>query len=351
MRSTSPYLDTSFSFDSPGSLADAGVLDSGKAQIMGRATGHYRAQTVHAGLQYFDCNLQFPEPLQIDKLLPQSLCIVHVFDGAWQHKVDGTLNHYAPGHLHLLGLGESLEAQDQLPADSHARMAGVRIAGDYLHELARDDAQLLPLLALTADGMRFDQLPQCPAVSRLLQQLYLSPYTGGLRRLHCESLSVAVVLELARHLIGPAQGTKNPDRGLRDLAIEARRLLDTQLAPPPPPPALHANWAWVRPPCAGRSATNSAGLCCSTCASNAWSRPAPCCWKDAGRCRRWPTRSVMPTLPISAMPTRPISATRLAANSSFSQAKEKGLQCGPFRSTPERDHSHSIVAGGLLDTS
>ena len=198
MRSTSPYLDTSFSFDSPGSLADAGVLDSGKAQIMGRATGHYRAQTVHAGLQYFDCNLQFPEPLQIDKLLPQSLCIVHVFDGAWQHKVDGTLNHYAPGHLHLLGLGESLEAQDQLPADSHARMAGVRIAGDYLHELARDDAQLLPLLALTADGMRFDQLPQCPAVSRLLQQLYLSPYTGGLRRLHCESLSVAVVLELAR---------------------------------------------------------------------------------------------------------------------------------------------------------
>lgn len=79
MRSTSPYLDTSFSFDSPGSLADAGVLDSGKAQIMGRATGHYRAQTVHAGLQYFDCNLQFPEPLQIDKLLPQSLCVVHVF--------------------------------------------------------------------------------------------------------------------------------------------------------------------------------------------------------------------------------------------------------------------------------
>ncbi|WP_054890222.1 helix-turn-helix transcriptional regulator [Pseudomonas sp. NBRC 111129] len=233
MRSTSPYLDTSFSFDSPGSLADAGVLDSGKAQIMGRATGHYRAQTVHAGLQYFDCNLQFPEPLQIDKLLPQSLCVVHVFDGAWQHKVDGTLNHYAPGHLHLLGLGESLEAQDQLPADSHARMAGVRIAGDYLHELARGDAQLLPLLALTADGMRFDQLPQCPAVSRLLQQLYLSPYTGGLRRLHCESLSAAVVLELARHLIGPAQGTKNPDRGLRDLAIEARRLLDTQLATPP----------------------------------------------------------------------------------------------------------------------
>ncbi|WP_176510388.1 MULTISPECIES: helix-turn-helix transcriptional regulator [Pseudomonas] len=233
MPSNSPYLDTDFCFDSPGSLAEAGVLDSRKAQILGSATGHYRAQTVHAGLQYFDCNLQFPEPLQIDKVLPQSLCVVQLFDGAWQHKVDGTLNRYAPGQLHLLGLGESLEAQDQLPAASHARMAGVRIAGDYLHELARDEAQLKPLLALTADGMRFDQLPHCPAVSRLLQQLYLSPYTGGLRRLHCESLSLAIVLELARYLIGPAHATNKPDRGLRDLAIEARRLLDAQLSAPP----------------------------------------------------------------------------------------------------------------------
>lgn len=233
MPSTSPYLDTDFSFDRPGILAKAGVLDSRKARIMGSATGHYRAQTVHAGLQYFDCNLQFPEPLKIDKVLPQSLCIVQLFDGTWQHTVDGKLNRYTPGQLHLLGLGESLEAQDQLPADSHARMAGVRIAGHYLQELVEDEAQLMPLLALTADGMRFDQLSQCPAVSRLLQQLYLSPYTGGLRRLHCESLSLAVVLELARHLIGPAQPSHTPDRGLRDLAIEARRLLDTQLSAPP----------------------------------------------------------------------------------------------------------------------
>lgn len=65
MPSNSPYLDTDFCFDRPGSLAEAGVLDSRKAQILGSATGHYRAQTVHAGLQYFDCNLQFPEPLAL----------------------------------------------------------------------------------------------------------------------------------------------------------------------------------------------------------------------------------------------------------------------------------------------
>ncbi|MEC4560825.1 helix-turn-helix transcriptional regulator [Pseudomonas inefficax] len=233
MRSISPYLDTAFSFDSPGSLAEAGVLDASSARVMGSATGHYRAQTVHGGLQYFDCNLQFPEPLRIDKVLQQSLCIVQVFDGAWQHTVDGRLNSYAPGQLHMLGLGESLEAQDQLPANSHARMAGVRIAGDYLHELARDDAQLMPLLALAADGMRFDQLPQWPTVSRLFQQLYLSPYTGALRRLHCESLSLAIVLELASHLIGHRPAEKPQDRGHRDLAIETRRQLDANLNAPP----------------------------------------------------------------------------------------------------------------------
>lgn len=238
MRSISPYLDTAFSFDSPGSLAEAGVLDASSARVMGSATGHYRAQTVHGGLQYFDCNLQFPEPLRIDKVLPQSLCIVQVFDGAWQHNVDGTLNSYAPGQLHLLGLGESLEAQDQLPANSHARMAGVRIASDYLHALARDDAQLMPLLALAADGMRFDQLPQWPTLSRLFQQLYLSPYTGALRRLHCESLSLAIVLELATHLTGHKLADQSQDRGRRDLAMETRRQLDTQLQAPPTAAAL-----------------------------------------------------------------------------------------------------------------
>ncbi|MBV4492710.1 helix-turn-helix transcriptional regulator [Pseudomonas oryzicola] len=233
MRSISPYLDTAFSFDSPGSLAEAGVLDARSARVMGSATGHYQAQTVHGGLQYFDCNLQFPEPLRIDKVLPQSLCFVQVFDGAWQHKVDGKLNSYAPGRLHMLGLGESLEAQDQLPANSHARMAGVRLAGDYLLELVRDDLQLKPLLALSADGMRFDQLPQWPTVSRLFQQLYLSPYTGGLRRLHCESLSLAIVLELANHLIGHRFTRKPRDRGWRDLAIETRRQLDANLSATP----------------------------------------------------------------------------------------------------------------------
>ncbi|EST16692.1 helix-turn-helix domain protein [Pseudomonas putida S610] len=239
MQTLTPYLDTAFCFDSPGSLAQAGVLDTRAAQVMGSATGHYRAQTVRQGLQYFDCHLHFPEPLRIDKVLPESLCIVQVFDGAWQHKVDGRLNQYDTGRLHVLGLSESLEAQDQLPVDSHARMAGVRIAGDALRELAQDDPQFHPLLALLGDGMQFDQLPQCPSLSRLFQQLYRSPYSGSLRRLHYESLSLGIVLELASHLSGQVPTSElQQDRGRRDLALETRRLLDTSPTAPPSVAAL-----------------------------------------------------------------------------------------------------------------
>lgn len=238
MPSTSPYLDTAFSYDRPGSLASAGVLDARSAQVMGSATGHYWAQTVHQGLQYFDCNLQFPEPLRIDKVLPPSLCVVQVLDGTWQHRVDGTLNTYQSGQLHLLGLGERCEAQDHLPAHSHARMAGVRIAAGYLSELVADEPRLLALLKLATDGMHFSQLPQCPTVGRLLRQLYLSPYTGGLKRLHCESVSLAIVLELASHF-GAEQPTPGKAmRGLRDLAFEARHVLDSNLANPPTAAAL-----------------------------------------------------------------------------------------------------------------
>ncbi len=129
MPPQTPYLDTDFYFDRPASLAQAGVFDTRRTPVvMGSAIGHYRAHTVRESLQYFDCDLQFPEPLSIHKVLPDSLCIVHVLDGEWQHSIDGTLNRYTTGKLHALGLSESMEAQDQLPPDSHARMAGLRIA-------------------------------------------------------------------------------------------------------------------------------------------------------------------------------------------------------------------------------
>lgn len=148
MERWNAYLDTQFCFDRPASLAHTGVLDPAIGQVLGSASGHYRARTVRPHLQYFDCDLQFPEPLRIDKVLPGSLCIVQVLHGQWQHRVDGRLNRYTTGAPHALGLSESMEAVDQLPAGSHARMAGLRISGDYLRELAEEDPTLQPLLGL-----------------------------------------------------------------------------------------------------------------------------------------------------------------------------------------------------------
>ncbi|WP_437879891.1 helix-turn-helix transcriptional regulator [Pseudomonas sp. LRF_L74] len=233
MERWTPYLDTEFCFDHPASLTQAGVFDSATGQVIGRAIGHYRAHTVRAHMQYFDCDLQFPEPLRIHKVLPDSLCLVQVLSGQWQHRVDGQLNRYTTGKPHALGLSEHMEILDQLPAGSHARMAGLRIAGGYLRELAEEDPHLQPLLGLLEDGMRFTGFERCPALGRLLEQLYLSPYRGALKRLHQESLSLALLVELASHLEGRPVGPTPAVRGQRDLAYEARRMLDANLAEPP----------------------------------------------------------------------------------------------------------------------
>ncbi|MBJ9978375.1 helix-turn-helix transcriptional regulator [Pseudomonas sp. S75] len=233
MDHLNPYLDTHFSFDSPSSLAQAGVFDRRAAQVMGSAIGHYHAHTVREHLQYFDCDLQFPEPLRIEKVLPDSLCVVQVLDGQWQHRIDGRLNSYTTGTPHVLGLGERMQAVDTLAAGSHARMAGLRVAGGYLRELADEDPSLRALVELLDDGMTFAALPTCPIVGRLLEQLYHSPYHGPLKRLHQESLSLAVLVELAAHVAGRTAPADEAVRGQLDLAHEARRLLDAQLAEPP----------------------------------------------------------------------------------------------------------------------
>ncbi|HGM5581819.1 TPA: helix-turn-helix transcriptional regulator [Pseudomonas putida] len=233
MERWTPYLDMQFSFDRPGSLAQAGVLDSAASRVMGSAIGHYRAHTLRAHLQYFDCDLQFPDPLRIHKVLPDSLCLVHMLSGQWQHRVDGRLNHYLTGKTHALGLSEHMEAFDRLPAGSHARMAGLRVGADYLRELAEEDPQLQPLLGLLEDGMRFTDFERCPALGRMLEQLYHSPYHGALKRLHQESLSLGLLVELAAHLGGRPQAPTPTVRGQRDLAHEARRLLDLELTAPP----------------------------------------------------------------------------------------------------------------------
>ncbi|WP_273820936.1 AraC family transcriptional regulator [Pseudomonas asplenii] len=233
MERWNAYLDTQFCFDRPASLAHTGVLDPAIGQVLGSASGHYRARTVRPHLQYFDCDLQFPEPLRIDKVLPGSLCIVQVLHGQWQHRVDGRLNQYTIGAPHILGLSESMEAVDQLPAGSHARMAGLRIAGDYLRELAEEDSTLQPLLGLLDKGMQFSALKRCRALGSLLERLYHSPYEGALERLHQESLSLAVLVELAAHLKGQVAKPAPAVRGHRDLAHEARRQLDAHLLDPP----------------------------------------------------------------------------------------------------------------------
>ncbi|MDH0748790.1 AraC family transcriptional regulator [Pseudomonas sp. GD03842] len=235
MQSWTPYHDTEVFFDGPQPLSRSNILDASAREIIGSASGHYQARTVRPSMQYFDCDLRFTEPLRIHKVLPDSLCIVQVLEGGWSHSIDRrTPNHYTPQATVSLGLSEPMEAVDILPAGSHARLAGLRIAGSFIHEQAEEgDTTLLPLLRLQQDGVRFTPLPRCMALRSLFERLYQTPYHGALGRLHQESLTLAVLVELAVHLGGPQSRLQGQTRAQRELAHEARQRLEDNLAHPP----------------------------------------------------------------------------------------------------------------------
>lgn len=228
-----PYRDTEVSFDAPASLERANLLDA--REVAGRATGHYRAALVRPSMQYFDCDLHFIDPLRVDKILPDSISIVQVMAGRWRHRVERQVfDQYTPEALSLLSLSESAEVVDTLPAGSHVRLGGLRISGAFLRGLVEEgDATLLPLLALQKHHLRFDQVRNSKAIASLFERLYHSPYTGALHRLHQESLSLGILVELAAHLGGARQPVSRILRAHRDLAHEARRLLDLNLGRPP----------------------------------------------------------------------------------------------------------------------
>lgn len=202
MESWNPYHDTELYFDAPSPLSQSQILDA--REMLGSATGHYQARTVRPSMQYFDCDLSFTEPLRTHKVLPEGLCIVQMFDGQWRHSVDGGEPYlYNLGGPSVLGTGEPMEAFDILPAGSRVRLGGLRIAASYLEEeLETGDGALRPLARLKGDGASFTQLSRCGAITALFERLYQNPYRGALGRLHEESLTLGLLVELAAYLGG-----------------------------------------------------------------------------------------------------------------------------------------------------
>lgn len=227
-----PYRNVAVNFDGRQTLQRAGILDA--RQLSGGLLGHYQAQSVRDGMQSFTCDLHLTEPLRIAKVLPESLCLVQVLDGEWTHRIQGRDHHYRPGAPLVLGLDEATEAIDRLPVNARARMAGLRISASLLRELDdHEQGSLQSLLDLQRSPTRLHRFERCQALGSLLQSLYHNPYEGALGRLHRESLALGMLVELATHLRETPVRAIAARRPGRDLAHEARDLLDNHLDEPP----------------------------------------------------------------------------------------------------------------------
>ena len=227
-----PYRNVAVNFDGSQTLQRAGILDA--RQVSGGLLGHYQAQSVRDGMQSFTCDLRLTEPLHIAKVLPESLCLVQVLDGEWTHRIQGRDHHYRPGAPLVLGLDEATEAIDRLPANARARMAGLRVSASLLRELDdHEQGSLQALLDLQRSPTRLHRFERCQALGSLLQSLYHNPYDGALGRLHRESLALGMLVELATYLRETPVRATAPHRAGRDLAHEARNLLDNHLDEPP----------------------------------------------------------------------------------------------------------------------
>ena len=76
-------------------------------------------------------------------------------------------------------------------------------------------------------------MSRCGAITALFERLYQNPYRGALGRLHEESLTLGLLVELAAYLGGADLRRARTPRAQRDLAHEARRLLEANLGEPP----------------------------------------------------------------------------------------------------------------------
>ena len=234
------------------SCRESDALDAPASLNRPFARGSYVARTIRSDLQVVRASFEVEADLTVRLVEPPHLHIGVCFEGDGSYQLGGAARRPPPATPTLVWHGQTMEAGPHLiRSGQRVTMAGLYVgngffdaASDELVFGASEDFRHL----LTSDFI-YQELPNVESLSSILRQIYDCPYHGFLETLYLESLCLSAIVALTVHLHGGAVDRSPAPSGRRNLAHEARELLDSDPDATPSTGAL-----------AKRLATNEATL-------------------------------------------------------------------------------------------
>ena len=192
------------------------------------AKGNHVARTIRPDLQVIRASYEVGTDCQATLVNPPHLHIGVCFEGGHSYRVGGATYRSPQGVPVLVWHGRTTEGVAHHRSGERVVAAGLYV-GDRFFEAASDE---LVLSASTGFGhiqktdFLYQELPSFGVLASLLRQIHACPYHGFLETLHLESLSLSAIVALTVYLHGGGDGLPPAPSGRRNLAHEARELLD-----------------------------------------------------------------------------------------------------------------------------
>lgn len=200
------------------------------------ARGAFRAKTIRSHVLYTDCDLKITSSLRVRSFYHPHFCVAMLTGGSWASRVEDKIS-YAPSSdvPCLITTSEPVEFTTDQTAGQIGRMVGLCIGPDFFDEIENDEnnSALRSLTELVEPGVTYREFAKCEPLKQTLRQMYQNPYRGVLRDLYLESLALSAIVDFAGFVSAQSRKTSWTDRVYQEQAVEARRLIDLNLASPP----------------------------------------------------------------------------------------------------------------------
>ena len=193
------------------------------------AKGNYVARTIRSDVQVIRAAYEVEADCKATLVNPPHLHIGVCFEGGHSYRVDGVTHRSPQASPVLVWHGHTTEGVAHHRSGERVVAAGLYV-GDGFFEAARDEL----VLSASHDFFRFrrsdflyQELPNVKSLASILRQIYCCPYRGFLETLYLESLCLSAIVALTVYLHGGGIDPSQTPTGRRNLAQEARELLDS----------------------------------------------------------------------------------------------------------------------------